>query len=93
MRVRFDWHDQKAAANLAKHGISFHEAATVFGDFLGWTHPDTDHSESERRWITIGASEAGRILVVAHTDEGGGRFRIISARRATRKERRFYEER
>lgn len=92
MGVRFEWDEQKAAGNRAKHGISFNEAATVLGDSLGWTYPDHDHSELERRWITIGASQTGRVLVVAHSDEGQGTIRIISARRATRKERRFYEE-
>jgi uncharacterized DUF497 family protein len=89
--VRFDWDEDKAAANRTKHGISFNDAATVLGDSLGTTYPDLEHSESERRWLTIGASETGRILVVAHTDDGEGRIRIISARRATRKERDFYE--
>jgi uncharacterized DUF497 family protein len=90
--VRFDWDEAKEAANRAKHGISFNEATTVLGDFLGWTYPDHDHSESERRWITIGASEVGRIVVVAHTDDSEGTIRIISARHATRKEREYYEE-
>jgi uncharacterized protein len=90
--VRFDWDEEKAAANIAKHGVSFNEAATVFGDSLGWAYPDPDHSESEQRWVTIGLSEVGRILVISHTDKGEGVTRIISARRATRKERNFYEE-
>jgi len=90
--VRFEWDEAKAAANRAKHGISFNEAATVLGDSLGWTYPDDEHSELEQRWITIGESEAGRILVVAHTDDGEGTIRIITARRATRKESEFYEE-
>jgi uncharacterized DUF497 family protein len=64
----------------------------VLGDSLGWTYPDDQHSELEQRWITIGESEGGRILVVAHTDDGEGTIRIITARRATRKEREFYEE-
>jgi uncharacterized DUF497 family protein len=64
----------------------------VLSDSLGWTYPDHDHSDSEQRWITIGALESGRILVVAHTDDGEGTIRIISARYATRKEREFYEE-
>lgn len=87
----FDWHLEKAAANLRKHGISFHEAATVFGDPLSTTFPDPDHSIRERRYITMGMSAAGRVLVIAHADEGET-VRIISARRATRRERRFYEE-
>lgn len=90
--MRVDWDEQKAAANLAKHGVSFNEGATVLGDSLGWTYPDPDHSESEHRWVTIGASESGRVLVVSHTGEGEQAARIISARRATSKERRFYEE-
>ena len=90
--MRFEWDEAKAAANRAKHGISFNEAATVLGDSLGWTYPDDEHSELEQRWITIGESEAGRILVVAHTDDGEGTIRIITARRATRKESEFYEE-
>ncbi len=90
--MRFDWDEGKAGRNLAKHGVSFQEAATVFSDTLGWTYPDSLHSEAERRWITIGLSEQHRLLVVAHS-EGSGAIRIISAREATRKERRFYEER
>jgi hypothetical protein len=90
--VRFEWDEAKAAANRAKHGIAFNEAATALGDSLGWTYPDDEHSELEQRWITIAKSEAGRILVVAHTDHGEGTIRIISARRATRKEREYYEE-
>ena len=89
--MRFDWDETKAAANRTKHGISFNEAATVLGDSLGWTYLDHDHSELEQRWVTIGESEAGQILVVAHTDNGEGTIRIISARRATRKEREYYE--
>lgn len=90
--MRFDWDERKAAGNLSKHGVSFNEAATVLGDSLGWTYPDPKHSKSEQRWITIGLSDAGRILVVSHTEENAEVIRIISARRATRKERRFYEE-
>ena len=90
--VRFDWDERKATANLAKHGVSFNEAGTVLGDSLGWTYPDPKHSGSEQRWITVGLSETGRVLVVSHTGEDEEVTRIISARRATRKERRFYEE-
>lgn len=90
--MRFDWDDRKAAANLTKHGVSFNEAATVIGDALGWTYPDPKHSRSEQRWITVGLSDAGRVLVVSHTDQNDEAIRIISARRATKKERRFYEE-
>jgi len=81
----------KAAANKRKHGISFDEAATVFADTLAFVFPDQDHSEDETRFLIIGMSETGRILVVSHTDRDE-RIRIISAREAIRKERIFYEE-
>jgi uncharacterized protein len=89
--MRFDWDEAKAARNLAKHGVSFQEAGTIFRDTLGWTYPDVLHSEFEQRWITVGMSDERRILVVAHTAKGET-IRIINARVATRKERRFYEE-
>jgi uncharacterized DUF497 family protein len=87
----FDWDPHKAAMNFMKHGISFNEAATVFGDTFGWTYPDSQHSRFEQRWITMGMSEQHRILIVVHIEEGQT-IRIISAREATRKERRLYEE-
>ena len=87
----FEWDPLKEAANRRKHRVSFHEAATVFGDSLSTTFPDPDRAHEEHRYITIGMSERGRILVVAHIDQGKT-VRIISARRATRRERRFYEE-
>lgn len=90
--MRFAWNDRKAASNFAKHGVSFHEAATTLGDPLGSTYPDLEHSTSEQRWITIGLSEVGRILVVSHAEAAESTVRIISARRATRKERDFYEQ-
>ena len=74
-----------------KHGISFEEATTVFGDPLSDTFPDYHHSVEEQRFIIIGASESGKILVVAHSDDGEV-VRIISAREATAGERRSYEE-
>ena len=77
--------------NLAKHGVSFAEAATVFGDPLAITFADPDHSGDEDRFLTFGHSAEGHLLVVSHTDRED-RTRIISARRATRKERRFYEQ-
>lgn len=85
------WDPRKAAANLKKHQVSFEEASTVFGDSLALTGADPDHSHGERRWITFGSSARGRVLTVAHTDEGDI-IRIISARKATPHERRFYEE-
>jgi hypothetical protein len=89
--MEFEWNPDKAAINLRKHGISFQEAATVFGDSLSVTFPDPDHSIGEDRYVIIGMSRLGQLLIVSHTDRGN-RTRIISARRATRQERRFYEE-
>lgn len=88
----FKWDPRKAAANLKKHGIDFHEAATVPDDTLSTTFPDTNHSSLvEPRFPTIGMSSRGRILVVAHI-EHNDTVRMVSARRATRREPRFYEE-
>ncbi len=87
----FTWDLKKAAANLRKHGIDFREAATVFDDPLSTTFPDEDHSAVEHRFLTIGASMRRRVLVIAHTEERET-IRIISARLATRREQRFYEE-
>ena len=86
-----EWDPKKAATNRRKHGIEFHEAGTVFDDPLSTTFPDPDHSVEERRYLTIGVSASGRILVVGHTDRGEA-VRLISARRATTRERRFYAE-
>ena len=89
--MKFEWDLQKADSNLKKHGVSFQEAASVFGDVLSITYPDPDHSVREQRFITVGMSRAGRVLMVAHTDHGEN-VRIISARKTTPKERRYYEE-
>jgi len=89
--MEFEWNPDKAVINLRKHSISFQEAATVFDDSLSVTFPDPDHSVGEDRYVIIGMSRFGQLLVVSHTDRGN-RTRIISARRATRQERRFYEE-
>jgi len=89
--MQFAWDENKAAGNLIKHGVSFEEAATVFSDPLSDTFDDPDHSIEEHRFIIIGVSEQGRILVVAHIDEGDV-VRIINAREPTRGERKFYEE-
>ena len=86
-----EWDPEKAAANFTKHGVEFHEAGTVLDDPLSTTYPDPDHSLDEKRYLTIGASRSGRILVVAHTDRGEA-VRLISARAATLTERRFYEQ-
>jgi hypothetical protein len=89
--MEFEWDPRKDAANQRKHKVGFREATTVFGDPLATTFLDPEHSISERRYLTIGSSLTGRLLVVAHTERGGA-IRIISARPATPRERRFYEE-
>jgi uncharacterized DUF497 family protein len=90
--MEFEWDADKAALNLAKHRIAFPEAATVFGDPSAITFFDPDHSDDEDPYLTFGHSTEGRLLVVSHTDRGN-RNRISSARRATRRERKIYEER
>jgi len=89
--LTFEWDSRKARSNLSKHGISFEEASTIFGDSLSLTIPDPDHSITERRYITVGRAFNGKLLVVVHTDRGNN-IRIISARPASRRERRFYEQ-
>jgi uncharacterized protein len=89
--MEFDWDPEKARQNERKHGVSFHEAATVLADPLSVTYEDPDHSWTEQRYITVGTSRARRLLMVAHTDRSG-LVRIISARETTRRERRQYEE-
>ncbi len=88
--MQFEWDENKAEKNLAKHGVSFEEAKTVFNDPLFITFSDPEHSIGERRFIILGESAQRRLLVVAYTE----RFsvtRLISARVATRRERRVYE--
>jgi uncharacterized DUF497 family protein len=81
----------QGVTNAAKHGITFAEAATVFGDPLALSFPDPDHSVEEKRWLTFGLSIKGRLLAVVHTERG--RFvRIVSACKATRHERGIYEQ-
>jgi len=87
----FEWDPKKAEANLSKHGVSFVEAVTAFGDPLSMNMPDPDHSEEEQRFIVLGMSDRYRLLVVSYT-ERPQRTRIISARLAARKERKEYEE-
>lgn len=89
--MKFEWNPDKALINLRKHNISFQEATIVFDDLLSVTFPDPDHSIRESRHVIIGMSGLGELLVVSHTDRES-HIRIISARRATRQERRFYEE-
>jgi hypothetical protein len=90
--VKFEWDPKKAAANRRRHGVSFEEASTVFGDPLARTYADPDHSDAtEERELSFGVSAAGRALVVAHC-ERRGRTRLISARQMTRHEKRDHEE-
>jgi len=91
MALSFEWDLNKAKANLAKHGVSFEEASTVFSDPLSLTIPDPAHSQLEDRFVILGHSCKGKLLVVVHTERGDN-IRIISARRATRRERNAYEE-
>jgi uncharacterized protein len=86
-----DWDPEKAERNLAKHGVSFEDASTAFTDPLSITMPDPDHSEGEVRLLLLGQTDVGRLVVVVHV-ERGETLRIISARVATRHERRTYEE-
>lgn len=88
--LRFEWDPQKEVRNLQKHGVSFLEASTVYGDALAATIPDPGHSEGELRFITMGMSSQNRLLLVSHAD-AGDRVRIISARAATAREKRRYE--
>ena len=89
--LSFEWDFEKAARNIAKHGVSFQEAETVFGDPLGRIVVDPRHSEEEERYVLPGLSRRQRLLAVMFT-ERGHRVRIISARQATPRERRDYEE-
>jgi len=91
MPLQFEWDDNKARANLAKHGVSFEEASTVFADPLSITIPDPTHSQAEDRFIILGQSHRRLLLVVVHT-ERGDKLRLISARRGSRNERKQYEE-
>ena len=88
--LKFEWNTEKAAANYRKHEISFDEAVTAFSDTLSLTIPDPEHSEDEFRYILLGATLAGRLVVVSYT-ERGERIRLISARIATNRERKNYE--
>ena len=91
MELRFTWDPRKAAANLRKHGVSFEEASSAFGDPLSITIADTEHSRDESRLVLIGRSTPQRLVVVIHVELEETLIRIISARLATRRERRDYE--
>lgn len=87
----FEWDPAKAADNLKKHGVSFTEATTVFGDPFAVTLDDPDHSSDETRFLTVGLTFSGLLLILVHVDRGN-KIRIISARKTTKQERKFYEE-
>ncbi len=90
--IKFVWDDYKAEANLVKHKVSFAEAKSVFYDEFAIQFFDLEHSESEDRFIMLGMSNEARVLVVCHCERDVGEtIRIISARKATKKERRYYE--
>ena len=89
--MKFEWDDTKAANNIKKHGVTFNEASTVFGDPLAITYADPEHSIAEYCYLTFGRSIMNRLIVVAHSDRND-RVRLISAREMTRKERKDYEE-
>lgn len=91
MKSHFDWDAEKARANYYKHGVHFDEGVTIFEDPLSITIADPDHSDKEDRWLDIGMSNRGRILVVVYT-ERGTLIRVISCRPASRAERRIYEQ-
>jgi len=88
--MKFEWNADKARRNQRKHRVSFSEALSVFKEVLSITYPDTDHSAEEDRFLIIGLSSSGNVLVISHTFRNDV-VRIISARKATKKERSFYE--
>lgn len=90
--MEFEWDQGKALSNEEKHGVSFSEASTVFGDPLELTISDPDHSEGEYRYLSIGRSSLGSLLVVSFTEREQNHIRIITARRATKHEQKYYEQ-
>ncbi|HQX16330.1 MAG TPA: BrnT family toxin [Anaerolineales bacterium] len=91
MKTDFEWDPEKSQKNFQKHEVSFEEASSVFDDPMFITVLDDEHSDDEERYITIGISNKTRLLLVAHT-ERDNRIRVISARKATKHEEKFYEE-
>ena len=89
--MEFTWDENKEEANLSTHGVSFDEASTVFEDILYVDFYDPDHSYNEHRYVIIGQSNRGRLLIVSYTERGDA-IRLISARKTTRRERQYYEE-
>lgn len=90
--MEFEWDLSKAITNEKKHGINFSEATTVFGDPLELTISDPEHSSGEFRFLSIGKSNVGNLLVVSYTERQQNRIRIISARKAMRQEQKYYEQ-
>ncbi|MEL4895402.1 BrnT family toxin [Crocosphaera sp. Alani8] len=89
--MQFEWDENKAKQNLSKHGVSFEEAKTIFDDPLYVDFYDPDHSDNEERYLMVGQSNRGRILILSYT-ERGNRIRLISAREVTPNERKTYEQ-
>lgn len=89
--MEFEWDVNKDKTNQKKHGVSFNEAATIFGDPLALTYDDPDHSEDEERLLTFGASMFNKLLIVSHTEQGE-KMRIISAREMVKPEKKIYKE-
>ncbi len=92
MALKFEWDEKKAASNCTKHGVTFDEASTVFADPLAVIFDDEEHSADEVREIIVGHSVFERLLLVSFTERGDDLVRIISARKATKRERKDYEE-
>ena len=90
--MEFEWDQTKAQNNQKKHGVSFSEASTIFGDPMELTIADPDHSQEEFRFLSIGISALGNLLLVSYTERQENRIRIISARKATKHEERQYEQ-
>ncbi len=90
--MEFEWNQNKADNNEKKHGVSFSEASTVFGDPLELTISDLDHSEDEFRFLSLGRSALGNLLLVSYTEKQENNIRIISARKATKHEKKYYEQ-
>jgi len=89
--MQFEWNESKAEGNIAKHGVSFEKAKTVFADPLYIDFYDPDHSEDEERYLIVGESNQGHLLIVSYTERGDS-IRLVSAREVTRIEREVYEE-
>jgi uncharacterized protein len=91
--MNFDWDENKNQVNIKKHGVDFRDACYVFADIYALNMPDIEHSDDEERWLLLGASLNGKILLIVHTARIGDIIRIISARKATKYEQKVYNER